>query len=611
IFKNLPREVYDCIVEQLEQLHFAQQNEACSSCYLKDLYNLALTSRAWDQAATAQMYRKVFLLCNDEHSRMPKLRIPGTSRLKLLRRSLRERPALARYVRELHVSDFQSMYQTASIEREDIVNLVASLVMACPNLERLVGFHIPYTHSHDRLSYALSTRPKLKERVWLLAEKSDMDPDEDEDEPTSAYYHAACDPMERFLELNADHAGLSTLVLHQESSRPSIPMSFRAIIGTLRQFPMLCHLSLSGLPATSFTNLALNALPPNLLSLRLENLPGINDKGLQRFFQSPTATTIQKLTLINLEVSSLVTLAAILSPSLPALSHFTISQHKAPILSSGQSIDPFASSTLTYIHWEFRSQAGPPPTLLSTKEPPTFPFTSPEPISSLATHMLATSIKASLLTSLTRIRAPHDPKGVLQSLCRPLASALLPSDYALLTSPPRPASVATLRSQDIDALIDADMLPRADSAMGGSLASDSASATAEGGEQQQYSPALMPLLQSLTPTRSRLAAQARIQAARRDPAFRIRVFDPRDVLRVERRVGGFVGEVGSRVTYEVRPDRARVGGAVASCEGQWEGGEWVLGIGDVVGEWEVVGRRGRACGHFGGRAGGEGVRGLF
>ena len=53
-FKNLPREVYDCIIVQLERLHFVGSH-SCTSCYLNDLYSLCLTSRAWDRAATLQM----------------------------------------------------------------------------------------------------------------------------------------------------------------------------------------------------------------------------------------------------------------------------------------------------------------------------------------------------------------------------------------------------------------------------------------------------------------------------------------------------------------------------------------------------------------------------
>lgn len=53
-FHKLPREVYDCIIAQLEQIHLGQ-DQACPSCYLRDLYNLSLTSRAWDKATTSKM----------------------------------------------------------------------------------------------------------------------------------------------------------------------------------------------------------------------------------------------------------------------------------------------------------------------------------------------------------------------------------------------------------------------------------------------------------------------------------------------------------------------------------------------------------------------------
>ena len=233
------------------------------------------------QLIFAQRYSKVRVLGDDSSCRLPKVRVPGTSRLKLLRRTLRERRALANMVREVHVPDFQALYLAASIERDEIVNLVASLVMACPNLERLVGFHIPFTHSFNRLSHALSTRTALKERVWVLANAL-VEEDENEIDSSEDYYHAACDPMERFLELNSNHGNLSTLVINQESAQPAIDLTYRAIVGTIRKLPALRHLSLSGLSASSFSNLALNSLPSNLQSLRLENLPGINDKGHRR-----------------------------------------------------------------------------------------------------------------------------------------------------------------------------------------------------------------------------------------------------------------------------------------------------------------------------------------
>jgi hypothetical protein len=55
VFKNLPREVFDCILEWLELQHFGEQ-QYCPPCYLKDLCSLSLTSRAWDRAAAIQLY---------------------------------------------------------------------------------------------------------------------------------------------------------------------------------------------------------------------------------------------------------------------------------------------------------------------------------------------------------------------------------------------------------------------------------------------------------------------------------------------------------------------------------------------------------------------------
>lgn len=55
VFKKLPREVYDCIVQQLEHLHMNREQQS-PGAYLRDLYNLTLTSRTWNRAARLQMY---------------------------------------------------------------------------------------------------------------------------------------------------------------------------------------------------------------------------------------------------------------------------------------------------------------------------------------------------------------------------------------------------------------------------------------------------------------------------------------------------------------------------------------------------------------------------
>ncbi|KAJ4377858.1 hypothetical protein N0V83_000688 [Neocucurbitaria cava] len=526
----------------------------------------------WDKTATAQLYRKLFVITNEEHAKLPKLKISGTSRLKFLRRTLRERPTLARRVRELHLSDVQALYENASIESEEIVNLVASLVMACPLLERVVGFHIPFDHSFDRLSHALSTRPNLKERIWALKD-SDAESSDGEDDELGAYYHAACDLTERFLELNGRHPSLTTLVLHQEYGQSHFSLNYRAIVGTIRQLPALHHLSISGFTASSFSNLTLNALPPNLKSLRLENLPGINDKGLQRFATSQLAISIEKLSIVNLELTSLVTISNILSTHSESLKHFSLIQHRAPGLPSLITVPDFHSGSLKYLHWEIRSQACPLPSIPDSPDSTSFPFKNSEPISCLATSLLAASVKDGAFPSLRRIRIPQDPQGLIQSLCRPLATALLPSDTGLsnLSRISGSNSFPFTLSNDCElstkrysfSAFVMPSSPRADSAM------DSPTPTRSVAQEP------------LTPMRSRLAAQARIIAAKKNTYITMRVYDPDGILRVEQDTAGFMGQIGSKITYDLEADTSRSGQGLVGIDDS-ERSQWLTGIDDVV-----------------------------
>ncbi|KAF2828636.1 hypothetical protein CC86DRAFT_444791 [Ophiobolus disseminans] len=597
VFKILPKEVYQCIVVQLEQIHL-RQTESCSSCYLRDLHSLSLVSRAWDKATTSRMYRNVLLVTSEEHAKSQKLKIRGTTRLNLLRRTLREQPTLARCVRELHLSDFQTLYQEAAIGKEEIVSLVASLVMACPRLERLVGFHVPFTHSFDRLSHALSTRSHLKEKVWLLSENGD-DFSEEEDNNMGSYYLAACDPTERFLELNSTHPSLSTLVLAQHDHQDPVALNFRAIVGTCRAMPALRHLSISGLSATSFTNMTLNALPSQLESLRLERLPGINDKGLQRLATSQLAASVQKLMLIDLEVSSLKTVSNILSTEFAALQHFSLAQQKAPGLSSRASCSDFSSPTLRYVHFEFRVDAGPVPTLSppspDISEPPSFPFTNCESITCLATALLAEGIKKGAFPLLHRVRVPHDPQGFIQALCKPLASALLPSDVSTLSTS---SSVFGSSISSVPSSHEQSLSRACDSVIGGSRGDRADSAVASSYDISQ---------DIITPARSRLAAQSRILASRKTALMTVRVYDPSGDLKVNKVVGGFIGQVGSKITYDLRADRGRtLGDTFGDAEDR---NQWITNTDDLVGVVDTDGEESRerswgSCGHrLGGRIG--------
>jgi hypothetical protein len=540
------------------------------------------------------------LLASSEHTKLPKLNVKGTGRLKLLRRTLRERTALARCVRELHLSDFQTLYHDATIEREGLANLVASLVMACPFLERLVGFHVPFTHSFDRLSHALSTRPNLKERMWLLSEHN-TDSSDEEDGGLGAYTLAACDTTERFLELNSTHSSMSTMVLHQDLYQESVTLNFRAIIGTIRQLPTLRHLTLSGLSASSFTNLALNTLPPKLQSLRLENLHGINDKGLQRFAVSHLATSIETIMFIDLEISSLVTISNIFSAHLVNLKSFSLAQQRAPCVPSRSLVPDFFAPRLQQIHWEIRSEAGPLPTLscLSSSDVPneqSFPFTNQEPISCLATSFLAESIRDGAFPLLRRIRIPHDPQGLIQALCKPLATALLPCDIDILNSstlisdpndfPIYFDNLEPVPKTATDSVIGQLLKPRADSAIESLISSNDFSRAA------------------LTPARSRLAAQSRILAARKAAFMTVCVYDPNGDLKINKVISNFIGQIGSQITYDLSADRGRLLGSTIDDIG--ERNEWITNIQDLISgpahkDMQLWRRSWENCGHRAGK----------
>lgn len=54
-FKNLPPQIYDCILENLENAHFSANGDGCLTCYLRDLHSLSLTCRAWERAVRPKM----------------------------------------------------------------------------------------------------------------------------------------------------------------------------------------------------------------------------------------------------------------------------------------------------------------------------------------------------------------------------------------------------------------------------------------------------------------------------------------------------------------------------------------------------------------------------
>jgi hypothetical protein len=83
----------------------------------------------------------------------------------------------------------------------------------------------------------------------------------------------------------------------------------------------------------------------------------------------------------------------------------------------------------------------------------------------------------------------------------------------------------------------------------------------------------------------------------------VRVIDPEGKVRTNKTIGGYVGRVGSTITYDLKADR----GGVAEPSG------WLAGIGDLVGNGGTDAQDDAMrdnCGHLVGARMGRGVVGV-
>lgn len=376
-------------------------------------------------------YHSVHIVGNDSPAQLKKYRLKRGSRLKLLRRTLRERKLLANLVYELRVPQLDLLFTTTkqSSPWQEYRDLVASVVMVCPNLERLLGLSIPYHHEFDRLTHALSTRKKLKEHTWVLgeaAEVTEMSPRDD-----SCPGSLGPSQMFEFLNYHTSWSNLETLMLYGLNGNGALEPSI-----SLRMFnllPSLRNLCISSFNKDSFDDNTLLCLPP-LESLRLENLAGITDAGLAQYTSRPESRSLKTFVLVEQNVESLLVISKILA-SLRQLERFKIVQtDKCPTLPNGDMIfQPIlASSTLKYLHWDVACPD--PGTALTQLD--TLPFQKPMKLSDTANYHLAQSILAAGFPQLESLRAPSDvePPGALQAVCRPIVKGqalLRPDRYSL------------------------------------------------------------------------------------------------------------------------------------------------------------------------------------
>ncbi len=287
--------------------------------------------------------------------------------------------------------------QTELEKSKDTIDLVASIVMACPNLERLVGFYTSYGHSFDRLTHALSTRKKLKEHVWIIGQNDEITNRSHKQLPPGLMDRAQ---TEAFLHFHDVWSSLHTLFLHSHNMGI---LEHDVFVGVFDRLPSLKHLCISNFDVDDFNDTTLQALPA-LQSLRLQDLPGITDQGLYRLASAPTSQGLRRLSLINLDISSILVLSKLLA-YLAELERFTFIQESSPELLTGELIiEPImASPSLSYVHWDILQPGS-------------------------GNNRFASSVLAGGFPALRTIRSPSDYNGILQAICRPRAQVVLASD---------------------------------------------------------------------------------------------------------------------------------------------------------------------------------------
>ncbi len=508
------------IADQLRALHMegGVGSETCATCWMRDLCSLSLTCRKWAAAAGPKLYEIIYLVGQDSVSHIKKkFKMKAGSRLKLLRRTLRGNSILAKYVRDLKVPDLDP--SASKKEQETYLDIVASIIMSCPNFERLLGLYPAYNHEFSRLIHALSTRTRLVEQVWNITASPYQRQYHLSDENSPSLYTLVNGPLNseaatHFLSDHDNWSNLSTMVFH---CRPGGVLDPPLLLRTLRKLPSLQNLAISAIPKVP-SNL-LSTLPP-MKSLYLAQLPNLSLPDISTFATCSSARSLKSLTLIDINLSSLPAMARLLS-NMTSLERFTIKQDLPPTLPIGTSIflHPYlASNSLKYLSWD----------ILVPNE---------EDHLGDATRILAKAIRANGFPALRTLKAPCDYDGLLQSLCRP--AERITSSYE---------SGAWKGGAGGGTLMELIDERRKDSGVDVSADSGYGSSTMSGYEYTRS-------LRS-----ARLAAQQRLEAARLRPKIQVIVEDWTDwqtgnILTTARyEFGAYIGMVGSKIHFSLNSD---------------------------------------------------------
>ncbi|KYK58615.1 hypothetical protein DCS_05632 [Drechmeria coniospora] len=532
VFATLPGEVLEVILQMLKELHLDADAASCATCWMRDLCSLSLCSRKWYGTTRRALYADILIVGQDSPAHKKRFKQSQGSRIMLLRSTLRANRGLASLVRSLKVpipvSDLVgnpvgAKGATASgSQLEEYEDNVAALVMACPKLERLSGPIFTYGHSFKKIFHALSTRTNLRDMNWLIepsasSAASPVSQSAERSSPCAAPAEAAkLQPAQEvaFLEQHRNWKRLTTLSIH---CLPEATIGQATLLSrTLTVLPCLQNLHLSNLSPDAFNNKNLLSLPA-LHSLTLSNIPGISSQGLSQFATRANSRSLQSLTLRHTPLTSLPALARILS-NLISLTSFALVQSFPPLMPESDSfvlwMMPYlASTTVTKLHWD---------------------ITSHTQTADLSSDILARSIQAGGFPRLRTLRAPNDPEGSFQSLCRPVERIDLPADRLRSTSS---------SSWSLDALNTSSSPPA-------QLVRSPTTVSLPGAAFHA------PPSPCTNLVAARLAAQARIESARDGDGFRFHVYveDEDGSLVNTFGLGRYMGAVGSEIEYHLLPD---------------------------------------------------------
>ncbi|KAG5952712.1 hypothetical protein E4U53_000091 [Claviceps sorghi] len=549
----LPGEVLEVILEMLKQLHLDRPGESCATCWMRDASSVALCSRKWYKAARLVLYQDIQLVGPDSAAHKKRFRMARGCRMTLLRRTLRADAEIASMVRSLKLpapeavatsSSSSSSSSSSAVKEQALVehyeNQVASVVMACPNLERLSGPVCVYNHSFKRLFHALATRTNLKSMDWVLGAAGAVPPVQQQQTaasssppppppPPLAKHKATLSSQDQerlqphdelaFLEQHMAWTKLASLSVQCLPGAVLAPPTLLA--RTMARLPSLQHLHLHQLAPSAFNDANLVDLP-RLESLTLSHVRGISSSGLSAFATCASSQPLRRLVLRHTPLTSLPALARILS-NLRSLTSLSLVQSFPPLMPDSDSfvlwMMPYlASSSVEKLHWDITSH--------------------PDSVNA-ADDILVQSIAAGGFPALRLLRTPNDPEGVFQQLCRPVARIDLPADRCR----GRGMSVSELETA---------------SPPSPALSSSSSSPPPPKSLVKSSTTSSLPTMTTPRPHTSlvaaRLAAQARLDRARGAHRFRVQVTDERGGLVEEFGLAGYMGTVGSQIDYHLLPD---------------------------------------------------------